>query len=89
MTKVVNIGKVKIGGGNPVAIQTMANRDPHDEMALLSQIRENALLGCDIIRLIMRRPWYLEELRRIFSLRDSIYPWWPTYISITKWHWKP
>lgn len=51
MTKVVNIGKVKIGGGNPVAIQTMANRDPHDELALLSQIRENALLGCDIIRL--------------------------------------
>ena len=25
MTKVVNIGKVKIGGGNPVAIQTMAS----------------------------------------------------------------
>ena len=51
MTKVVNIGKVKIGGGNPVAVQTMTNRDPHDEMALLDQIRENALLGCDIIRL--------------------------------------
>ncbi|MCR5181864.1 MAG: flavodoxin-dependent (E)-4-hydroxy-3-methylbut-2-enyl-diphosphate synthase, partial [Clostridia bacterium] len=51
MTKVVNIGKVSIGGGNPVALQTMTNRDPHDETALLTQIRENALLGCDIIRL--------------------------------------
>ncbi len=34
-----------------MALQTMTNRDPHDETALLTQIRENALLGCDIIRL--------------------------------------
>ena len=51
MTKEVRIGKVHIGGGNPIAIQSMANVDPHDEKALIDQVARLADAGCDIMRL--------------------------------------
>jgi (E)-4-hydroxy-3-methylbut-2-enyl-diphosphate synthase len=51
MTKKVRIGKVVIGGGNPIAIQSMANVDPHDEMALIDQVVRLSDNGCDIMRL--------------------------------------
>ena len=51
MTKTVRIGKVAIGGGNPIAIQSMANVDPHDENALVDQVVRLADAGCDIMRL--------------------------------------
>ena len=51
MTKEVRIGKVHIGGGNPIAIQSMANVDPHDEKALIDQVAKLADAGCDIMRL--------------------------------------
>ncbi|MBO5994466.1 MAG: flavodoxin-dependent (E)-4-hydroxy-3-methylbut-2-enyl-diphosphate synthase [Firmicutes bacterium] len=51
MSDIVRIGKVVIGGGNPIAIQSMANVDPHDKYALLSQVKALADKGCDIMRL--------------------------------------
>ena len=51
MSKTVRIGKITIGGGNPIAIQSMANVDPHDEKALIDQIVRLADAGCDIMRL--------------------------------------
>ena len=51
MTKEVRIGKVVIGGGNPIAIQSMANVDPHDEKALIDQVVRLSDNGCDIMRL--------------------------------------
>ncbi|MCL1920656.1 MAG: flavodoxin-dependent (E)-4-hydroxy-3-methylbut-2-enyl-diphosphate synthase [Kiritimatiellaeota bacterium] len=50
-TRNIKIGGVPIGGGAPVSVQTMANAHPHDEAALLQQIREAADAGCDIMRL--------------------------------------
>ena len=51
MSKIVKIGKVTIGGGNPIAIQSMANVDPHDEGLLVSQVKRLKDAGCDIMRL--------------------------------------
>ena len=51
MSKEVKIGNIKIGGGNPIAIQSMANVDPHDEKALADQVMRLADGGCDIMRL--------------------------------------
>ncbi|MBQ5954544.1 MAG: flavodoxin-dependent (E)-4-hydroxy-3-methylbut-2-enyl-diphosphate synthase [Firmicutes bacterium] len=51
MSKIVRIGKVYIGGGNPIAIQSMANVDPHDEKALIDQVVKLSDAGCDIMRL--------------------------------------
>lgn len=51
MSKVVQIGDVKIGGGNPIAIQSMTNCSSHDESALLNQIARLKDAGCDIVRI--------------------------------------
>ncbi len=47
----VRVGKVAIGGGAPVSVQSMANVDPHDAAALLKQVKSVAERGCDIMRL--------------------------------------
>lgn len=49
-TKVINIGGVKIGGGNLVAIQSMTNTKTSDVNATTSQILVLEKAGCDIIR---------------------------------------
>ena len=50
-TRPVFVGGVKIGGGAPVSVQTMANADPHDAAALSAQIARSAAVGADIVRL--------------------------------------
>ena len=48
MTKTVHVGSLKLGGGNPVLVQSMTNTDTRDTAATLAQIR--ALAGCDLVR---------------------------------------
>ena len=50
-TKVINIGGVKIGGGNPIAIQSMTNTNTRDWKATVRQIKELQEVGCEIIRI--------------------------------------
>jgi (E)-4-hydroxy-3-methylbut-2-enyl-diphosphate synthase len=49
-TKVIQIGSCKIGGGNPVAIQSMTNTKTEDVTATVAQILDLEEAGCDIIR---------------------------------------
>ena len=49
-TKEIAIGNVKIGGMNPVAIQSMTNTKTEDVAATVAQIHTLEDLGCDIIR---------------------------------------
>ena len=49
-TKVIQIGTVKIGGGNPVAIQSMTNTKTEDVAATVAQILTLEKAGCEIIR---------------------------------------
>lgn len=49
-TKVVDIGGVKIGGGNKVAIQSMTNTRTEDVEATVAQILKLEAAGCEIIR---------------------------------------
>ena len=49
-TKEVQIGTVKIGGGNPIAIQSMTNTKTEDVRATVRQILALEEAGCDIIR---------------------------------------
>ncbi|MCR4691401.1 MAG: flavodoxin-dependent (E)-4-hydroxy-3-methylbut-2-enyl-diphosphate synthase [Lachnospiraceae bacterium] len=49
-TKVVSIGGVKIGGGNPVAIQSMTNTPTEDVAATVAQILKLEQAGCEIVR---------------------------------------
>ena len=48
--RIVNIGGVKIGGDNPVAIHSMCNTDTRDVKATVNQIHELENAGCEIIR---------------------------------------
>ena len=50
MTKVVKVGPLQLGGGNPVLVQSMTNTDTRDAEATLAQIRALADAGCDIVR---------------------------------------
>ena len=49
-TKTVDIGGVKIGGGHPIAIQSMCNTKTEDVQATVAQILALEAAGCDIIR---------------------------------------
>ena len=49
-TKVIQIGTVKIGGGNPIAIQSMTNTKTEDVEAPVAQILALEAVGCEIIR---------------------------------------
>jgi (E)-4-hydroxy-3-methylbut-2-enyl-diphosphate synthase len=49
-TRVVAIGQVKIGGKNPILVQSMTNTDTRNVSATLKQIKELEKAGCEIIR---------------------------------------
>lgn len=50
-TREVSVGQIKIGGRNPIAIQSMTNTDTHDADATMKQILSLADVGCDIVRI--------------------------------------
>lgn len=49
-TRVVKIGKLKIGGGNLVRVQSMTQTKTHDIAATVKQIHKLEKAGCEIIR---------------------------------------
>lgn len=50
MTRAVKIGSVTIGGGSPVAIQSMLNTPAHDVQASVEQAQRLEAAGCGILR---------------------------------------
>ena len=50
-TRTLRVGRLAVGGGAPVSVQTMANVDPHDAAALSAQIASCAAAGADLVRL--------------------------------------
>ncbi len=50
-TKEIRVGKVAIGGQNPILIQSMTNTNTADVEATAAQIRALAARGCDIVRI--------------------------------------
>lgn len=69
-TKVINIGGVNIGGGNPVAIQSMTNTKTEDVSATISQILELEKAGCDIIRCAVPS---MEAAKALKEIKKSIH----------------
>ena len=51
MTRQISVGNVLIGGGAPVAIQSMLNTKTTDVEASVDQLKKLASAGCDIARL--------------------------------------
>jgi 1-hydroxy-2-methyl-2-(E)-butenyl 4-diphosphate synthase len=70
-TKVVRIGAVNIGGGNPIAIQSMTNTDTRDIVSSVRQIHALERAGCDIVRMAipdMEAADAIEEIKKRISI---------------------
>ena len=50
LTRQLEVGKVKVGGTAPIAVQSMTNTKTSDPVATLEQIKRLAEAGCDIVR---------------------------------------
>lgn len=64
-TRPLQVGGVQVGGGAPIAVQSMTNTHTDDAEATLAQIRELAEAGCDIIRCAVPDMAAAEGLKRI------------------------
>ena len=49
-TKEINVGKVKVGGNNPITVQTMTNTLTTDHKSTIEQINKVTEVGADIVR---------------------------------------
>ncbi|MDO5479218.1 MAG: flavodoxin-dependent (E)-4-hydroxy-3-methylbut-2-enyl-diphosphate synthase [Clostridia bacterium] len=65
MTRQINVGNVKIGGGAPISVQSMTNTDTKDAVATLSQIERLHKAGCDIIRVTVPDTDAAEAMKEI------------------------
>jgi (E)-4-hydroxy-3-methylbut-2-enyl-diphosphate synthase len=68
----IHVGAVPIGGGAPVAVQTMTKTETADLSATMSQIRRVAEAGADLVRVAVPREQDAEALRTI--VRESPIP---------------
>lgn len=68
-TKTVQIGNVTIGGGSPIAIQSMTNTRTEDVKATVEQIKRLTEAGCEIIRCTVPN---LEAAEAIKEIRRQI-----------------
>ncbi len=50
LTKEINVGNVKIGGNNPISVQSMTNTNTKDIKKTIKQINNISELGADIVR---------------------------------------
>ena len=67
MSRAINVGRVKVGGGAPISVQSMTNTDTMDFEATLDQVRRLEEAGCDIVRITVPTPdaakciWYIKD----------------------------
>lgn len=64
-TKVITIGNKKIGGGNPILIQSMTNTKTENVAKTVEQIKRLEEAGCDIIRCAVPTMEAAEALKEI------------------------
>src|SRR5947207_14702243 len=63
--RLISVGGVPIGGGAPVAVQTMTKTETANLQATMDQIRRVADAGADIVRVAVPRDKDVEALRTI------------------------
>ena len=67
-TRIVKIGKVSIGGGNPVAVQSMLSCAPEDVEGNLRQTAELEAAGCEIIRVTVPN---MDGVKLLHTIKQS------------------
>ena len=64
-SKVIEIGNVKIGGDNPISVQSMCNTDTRNVQATLEQINKMTERGCELVRLAVLNKDAAEAIKDI------------------------
>jgi len=64
-TREVLVGKVGVGGGNPIRVQSMLTSDTRDAEACIKQALELAANGCEIVRITAQTRPIAENLEHI------------------------
>ena len=70
MSKQIRVGSVTVGGGAPVAIQSMCNTNTADVAATVAQIHGLEAAGCEIIRVAVPD---MESAAAIGAIRKAIH----------------
>lgn len=68
-TREVSVGTVKIGGENPISIQSMTNTDTRDADATIAQIKRLEEAGCDIVRVAVPD---IKAAKNIAKIKSSV-----------------
>lgn len=68
--RAVKTGRITIGGGSPVSVQSMTNTDTADTEATTAQLKALEKAGCDIARLAVRDFKDVEACRRYIENFD-------------------
>lgn len=64
-TREVSLGNIKIGGNNPIAVQSMTNTDTRDANKTIEQIKRLEEAGCDAVRVAVPDMIAAENLGKI------------------------
>ena len=63
-TREINVGKVKVGGENPISVQSMTNTLTTDIKATINQINEISSEGADIVRVSCPDEVIIQSIKR-------------------------
>ena len=67
LSRQIMVGKVPVGGGAPISVQTMTNTDSSDVAATLDQVQRCAIAGADIVRISVPDQAATRALREIVA----------------------
>jgi len=65
MTRQIRVGRIKIGGGAPIAVQSMTKTDTRDVAATVSEIKELERAGCELVRVAVKDFQSASALKKI------------------------
>jgi (E)-4-hydroxy-3-methylbut-2-enyl-diphosphate synthase len=65
MTREVRIGDIKIGGGNPIAVQSMTRSPTKDVVRVVGEIKRLGMAGCEIVRVAVPDEESAEAIKEI------------------------
>ena len=70
ITKEINVGSIKVGGKNPISVQSMTNTLTNDVKATIKQINQIQMEGADIVRVSCPDELSAKALKEIVSHVD-------------------
>ncbi len=83
-TREISVGNLKLGGANPVRVQSMTTPKTEDVDAVVKQILELETAGCEIIRITVNEQEAADALPPILA-KDSYPGASPMFILTIRW----